>query len=165
MTFDLLLRWLGLLALLAAANGAPIIGRAVLGERFGWPLDGGVRFLDGRPLFGPTKTVRGIVLALVLTPPAAALLGLGWTNGLSIAAAAMAGDLLSSFTKRRLGLPPSSRALGLDQVPESLLPLLLVREPLALSAAEILGLVAAFVVLELLLSRLLYRLHIREQPY
>ncbi len=124
-----------------------------------------MRFLDGRPLFGSAKTVRGIVLACALTPPAAALAGLSWTIGLSIAAGAMAGDLVSSFTKRRLGWAPSSRALGLDEIPESLLPLLLVRERLALSLEEIAGLVAAFFVLELALSRLLYRLHLRAQPY
>ena len=32
---------------------------------------------------------------------------------------AMVGDLLSSFVKRRLKFQPSSRATGLDQIPES----------------------------------------------
>ena len=35
----------------------------------------------------------------------------------------MAGDLLSSFTKRRMRLASSSMAPGIDQVPESVLPL------------------------------------------
>ncbi|HMX52743.1 MAG TPA: CDP-archaeol synthase, partial [Plasticicumulans sp.] len=64
-----------------------------------------------------------------------------------------------------LGLASSAQALGIDQVPEALLPLLAVRETLALDGWVIAALVAAFVVLELLLSRLLYRLHIRRQPY
>ena len=77
----------------------------------------------------------------------------------------MAGDLLSSFAKRRLGRPSSSQALGLDQVPESLLPLLACRVPLGLGWLDVAVLVGVFLVGELLVSRLLYRLHIRDRPY
>ena len=48
--------------------------------------------------------------------PEAVVSGLG--IGLLVAATAMAGDLLSSFLKRRLALAPSSQAIGLDQIPE-----------------------------------------------
>lgn len=123
---EALLLWLKLLALLAVANGAPLVGRALLRDRFAWPLDAGVRFLDGRPLFGASKTIRGVLLALIFTPLASSLLGLGPMAGVQIAAGAMLGDLVSSFTKRRLGRPPSSQAPGLDQIPESLVPLLTV---------------------------------------
>src|SRR5262245_45390103 len=37
---------------------------------------------------------------------------------------AMTGDLISSFVKRRMGLAPSDRVTGVDQIPESVLPLL-----------------------------------------
>ena len=77
----------------------------------------------------------------------------------------MAGDLVSSFIKRRLGRPPSTRAIGLDQIPESLLPLLACKLPLLLSWMDIFAGVVLFLVGELLLSRLLYRAHIRDQPY
>jgi CDP-2,3-bis-(O-geranylgeranyl)-sn-glycerol synthase len=56
-------------------------------------------------------------------------------------------------------------ALGLDQVPESLFPLWAMRSEWALTLASILGLVMAFLVLELWLSRWLHKLHIREKPY
>ncbi|WP_194476604.1 hypothetical protein [Bradyrhizobium sp. CCBAU 53338] len=59
----------------------------------------------------------------------------------------------------------SSQALGLDQVPESLLPLLACRESLGLSYAGILVIVLMFFVGELAISRLLYVLRIRDQPY
>jgi len=52
------------------------------------------------------------------------LLGHTVTRGAVIGSAAMAGDLFSSFVKRRFGFQPSSRATGLDQSPESLFPLL-----------------------------------------
>jgi len=81
-----------------------------------------------------------------------------------LASASMFGDLLSSFIKRRLGLRTHSQAFGLDQVPESLLPLLLLQEHLGLSGGDIALVVTVFIALELLLSRLLFKLHIRDQP-
>jgi CDP-2,3-bis-(O-geranylgeranyl)-sn-glycerol synthase len=154
-----------ILFLLLAANGAPILGRLLFGDRFGQPVDGNWHFTDGQPLFGPSKTWRGIVFALLITPLIAVLLRLPIEIGLLIAILAMLGDLLSSFIKRRLRIAPSGMALGLDQIPESLLPLLgagLYFEMDWLAFAE---LALIFLVLELLLSRVLYWLHIRKQPY
>ncbi len=156
---------LKLLVLLAVANGAPLLGHTALRHRWNAPLDGGLKLRDGRPLFGPSKTARGIALALVATPLASLALGVGLRAGLLIGAFAMLGDLCSSFIKRRLGLPPSSQALVVDQVPESLFPLLAVRARFELTGIEITWLVLAFVVLELLLSRVLYKLRLRDQPY
>jgi hypothetical protein len=79
--------------------------------------------------------------------------------------AAMAGDLVSSFVKRRLNLAPSSRATGLDQIPESLFPLLACRGALALSVLDIATGVAVFFAGEVVLSLLLYEAHIRDRPY
>ncbi len=77
----------------------------------------------------------------------------------------MAGDLFSSFVKRRLGLEPHAQAFGLDQVPEALVPLLLVRDRLGLGWLEIAALLTAFVALQVLLSRLLFMLGARDRPY
>jgi CDP-diglyceride synthetase len=154
-----------ILLLLTVANGAPVIAKRALGSRFAWPLDGNAAFIDGRPLFGKSKTIRGIVASLAATALAAPLIGLDVATGLVVALAAMAGDLASSFIKRRLGLAPSSQAIGLDQVPESLLPLLACRAALGLDAADIAAGVGIFFIGELALSRLLYRLHVRERPY
>lgn len=154
-----------LLLLLAAANGTPVLVRWILKDWAGAPLDGGWRMADGRPLLGPSKTIRGLVCAIAVTALAAPLLGLPATIGFIVGAAAMLGDLISSFTKRRLGLPASAMALGLDQIPESLLPLIALWPILALSLADAVVILAAFFAGELLLSRLLYRLHVRERPY
>ena len=151
--------------LLAVANGVPLVAKKLLGDRLSCPLDGGVTFVDGRPLFGRSKTVRGIVLAILLSALAAPVIGLSWSLGVVIGSAAMAGDLFSSYVKRRLDLAPSSRATGLDQIPESLLPLLVCRGALALSGPDIAICAAVFFVGEGSLSRLLYKAHIREQPY
>ena len=82
-----------------------------------------------------------------------------------VGSAAMTGDLFSSFVKRRLRLHPSSRATGLDQVPEALFPLLSCRSALALTVADIATGVVLFFIGEVILSRLLYRLRVRAHPY
>ncbi|HEC16400.1 MAG TPA: CDP-archaeol synthase [Sedimenticola sp.] len=147
------------------ANGTPVIARKLFGSRFGFPLDGGVKFMDGRPLLGSSKTLRGLLLAVVAATLTAPLFGYCWGIGAMIGGAAMLGDLLSSFIKRRLGLAPSSMALGLDQIPESLLPLLVCKVPLGLGWLSIAMVTMAFFVCELLFSFVLYRLHIRRRPY
>lgn len=153
------------LILLTLANGAPVIAKKLFAGRFAWPLDGGLRLADGRPLFGTSKTVRGLLLALLATALGAELLGLGWPTGVLVWLLAMAGDLASSFVKRRLGRASSSRALGLDQLPESLLPLWLCMDRLGLELADLAAAAILFFAGELLLSRLLFMAHIRDEPY
>jgi CDP-2,3-bis-(O-geranylgeranyl)-sn-glycerol synthase len=159
--------WLSarLLLLLSVANGAPILAQRLLGTRWNAPLDGGMRFFDGRPILGSGKTVRGALIAILATTLAASALGISMGLGALIGAVAMAGDALSSFIKRRLGLATGDQGLGVDQIPESLLPLLAVRQALDLSLLQILGVTAAFFALELPLARLLYRMGIRDRPY
>jgi hypothetical protein len=154
-----------LLVLLLLANGTPMVAGKLLGARFARPLDGGLKFADGRPLFGRSKTIRGVVLAILVTIAGAPLVGLAWQIGLLTSALAMAGDLCSSFLKRRLGLPASSPAVGIDQIPESLFPLLACIGPLSLTPADVAVGVAVFFVGELLLSRLLYAFDLRDRPY
>ncbi len=156
---------LQLVVLLTLANGTPVIAKKVLGDRFAYPLDGGARFADGRPWLGSSKTIRGIVLSIAVTSLGAPLVGLGMGLGLLVGSAAMVGDLCSSFVKRRLNLAPSSRATGLDQIPEALLPMLACLPVLPLTIADIGVTVAIFFVGEMILSRLLYRLRIRDRPY
>lgn len=153
------------LLLLIVANGTPVLGWYLLGRRCDWPIDGGRRAADGRPWLGAAKTFRGILLSIAVTAAVAAASGLSWSLGAGFAALAMLGDLLSSFVKRRLGLVPSSRAPGLDQVPEAALPLFACAAALDLQAWDILLLIAAFWLVDALLSRLLYALHLRKRPY
>ena len=101
------------------------------------------------------------ILAAVIGAP---LIGLDPIVGLTAAAAAMAGDLFSSFVKRRLNLPPSSQARGLDQIPESLLPMLACRDALSLTVIDIALGLGVFFAGELVLSRLRFRAHLRDEP-
>ncbi|HEV7994901.1 MAG TPA: CDP-archaeol synthase [Stellaceae bacterium] len=154
-----------LLVLLLLANGTPMMAGRLLGTRLAHPIDGGLEFLDGRALFGRSKTIRGVVLAILVTIAGAPLVGFSWRIGLLTSSLAMAGDLFSSFCKRRLGLTPSSPAVGLDQVPEALFPLLACTGPLSLTLADVAAGVVIFFVGELLLSRLLYAFDLRDRPY
>jgi hypothetical protein len=151
--------------LLTVANGVPVIAARLFGKFLNQPLDRGASFVDGRPILGPSKTVRGIVLSIMATSAFAPMLGFEWMDGLITASAAMVGDLLSSFLKRRLNLPPSSRATGIDQVPECLLPAIAVRSTLGLTAFDVISVVIIFFAGEVLLSRLLFKWNIRNRPY
>jgi CDP-diglyceride synthetase len=159
------LRILQLLVLMTLANGTPIIAKKIFGPRFARPMDTGIMFFDGRPLFGPSKTIRGIVASILITTASAPLIDLNLTIGAIVAGAAMAGDLFSSFVKRRLNFRPSSQALCLDQVPESLFPMLACHDALSLTIADIALGVGIFFIGELFLSRLLYQVHLRDEPY
>lgn len=152
-------------ALLVIANGAPVLLNKALGKRWAWPIDNGLKLRDGRRLFGNTKTWRGLCAAIFFTTLAAMLSGIYPLIGTLFGALAMAGDLLASFFKRRMGCAESSRARGLDTVPESLLPVLLLKQPLALSLIDIILVVTLFFLIEELISPVLYRLHIRKRPY
>ena len=156
---------LQLLVLLVVANGAAVGAKKFLGTASARPLDGGSVFVDGQPIFGPSKTIRGIVASVLATSLGAALMGLGWQVGALIATFAMAGDLFSSFVKRRLHLASSTMAIGLDHIPESLFPLLASRLLLPVSILEIVAGVTIFVVVALIISPLLFKLNIRDEPY
>ena len=152
------------LFLLLVANGAPIIAQTLCHEQGDAPLDGGRTLSDGRRLFGPTKTVRGVLAAALATGCAALLTGCPGLTGIGIGLCAMGGDLVSSCIKRRCGLQSSASALGLDQSLEALVPTVVFREAFALHIAEIITIVLAFFVVAIGLSRVLYHLHIRHHP-
>jgi CDP-2,3-bis-(O-geranylgeranyl)-sn-glycerol synthase len=156
---------LQLLILLIVANGAAVAAKKLFRGKLARPLDAGALFFDGRPVFGPTKTIRGIVASLLATPICATLMGLGWNVGVVIATFAMAGDLFSSFVKRRLDLASSSMAIGLDHIPECLFPLLAIRLLLPLSILDVVAGTTIFVVGALILSPLLFKLNLRDEPH
>jgi len=154
-----------LMILLMVANGTPVIVKKLLGNRFSQPIDGRVRWVDRQPLLGSSKTIRGIVLSILATSACAPLVGLEWQLGVAVGSVAMAGDLCASFVKRRLKFPAGSRATGLDQIPESLFPILACAKALSLTVTDIMLSVSIFFFSEVVLSRLLYRFRLRDRPY
>jgi hypothetical protein len=156
--------YLKLLFLIVVANLAPIIGQRLLRNRCASPLDCGLRFLDGRPLLGPSKTWRGYMFSIPITSACAWVEGLDMTTGLVFSLAVLLGDSVTSFIKRRLGLISGGHAPGLDQVLESLLPLLVVQHRFDLALSGILGVVMAFIILDLIFWRYYARPHYSPSP-
>jgi CDP-2,3-bis-(O-geranylgeranyl)-sn-glycerol synthase len=105
------------------------------------------------------------LLSVLATTACAPLVGLDWITGTQVGGAAMAGDLFSSFLKRRLRLPAGAQAVGLDQIPESLFPLLACRAALSLAALDIALGVGIFLLSDVFLSRLLFKFRLRDRPY
>ena len=161
MNFDLLPP----LLLIIIANGAPILIRQLLNDSFKLAIDFGQKLPDKNRLFGSSKTWRGILAALLATSIAAWLLGYSLETGLLVAFYAILGDLSSSFIKRRLSMEPSSMAPLLDQVPESLIPALMMKHTFNLDISSVILLVLIFVIIELVLSHILYRWGLRKRPY
>ncbi|MGB5767725.1 MAG: CDP-archaeol synthase [Arenicellales bacterium] len=153
------------LILLLVANGTPVLAGKFLDDYAAWPLDANYMMADGKPLLGKSKTLRGILLAVCATAITSEIFGLGWQLGASFGALSMLGDLFSSFSKRRLGMPSGSQAPGLDQVPEALLPLAVCASPLGLQWFQVLITAGLFWLLEVMLSRVLYSLNIRKHPW
>jgi len=151
--------------LLLVANGAPILADCLLRKKLSIALDAGLLFTDGQPIFGTSKTVRGIAASIVVTTVAALVIGQSPVIGLLLGAVAMTGDLASSFLKRRLRLAPTSRTFGLDYVPEALLPALVLAAISDLATIDVVAITAIFVLLATIISPLLHSFGIRKQPY
>jgi hypothetical protein len=142
------------LLLLVTANSLPWMLARLLGARFRLPLDFGLTLPDGRAVFGSHKTWRGLLASLLGCAAVAELCGLHWQLGVQFAALSLTGDALSSAVKRRLAVAPGKEVLGLDQLPEALLPLILLRAPLGVGWTDIAAVTLAFGILDLLSARL-----------
>lgn len=145
-----------LLLLIIIANGAPVLMRVILGDRLNAPVDFGFTLPDNNPVFGASKTWRGILAALLMTSIAASLMNYPFFIGFLIAGYAVAGDLASSFVKRRFSLAPSSKAPVLDQVPESLLPASMMMRTFDLELSSVLWISFIFLIVDLVITYVLY---------
>jgi uncharacterized protein len=125
-------------------NLAPPLLSLLFKERGRTPVDLGRRMKDGQPLLGPHKTIRGVVAGVVTGGLIGWLMGFPVGIGLGCGALSMAGDLISSLIKRRLGKPSGSVSMGLDQLPEGAFPLLLLAPSFNLGVGRATGLVLLF---------------------
>ncbi|QBQ54812.1 CDP-archaeol synthase [Nitrosococcus wardiae] len=152
---------ISLLLLLLVANGTPVITAFLLKDRFNWPLDGRLRLPDGNPLFGSSKTIRGIAAAILTTALIALLFGFSLITGALFGFWAMVGDLVSSFIKRRFGLPAGANVPGLDHIPEAFFPLCFLRSQMTIPWLDLAVILLAFALLDLFLWYLWGRLYPR----
>ncbi len=152
-----------LLCLVLIANGAPIFSRILFAKRFGMPVDLHYHCRDGHPLFGPSKTFRGLISSIILTSLAAIALKTPLTMGLIIAIGAMSGDLITSYFKRRHGLASKSDWNIVDQLLEAAFPLCLAKwyYDHSISWATVLFAISLFVLIGMIIAPL--RLHWRNR--
>ena len=141
------------LLLVVAANVLPWAAARAFPHRWTAPLDCGLRFPDGKRLLGDHKTWKGLLAGVVGCGLIAALTGPGFEVGAAFGGLSLAGDALSSLVKRRLALAPGTEVPGLDQLPEALLPSTVLAGALGLGPEEIIAAALAFLVLDLLVTR------------
>lgn len=142
------------LALLAAANAVPVIVAQLTQDRWSAPLDFGYVMADGERLFGSHKTWRGLISGMLACIAVGMLFDLPLWVGAGFAAASLLADSISSEIKRRMHLKPGAEYLGLDQIGEALLPLVVFAHPLSLGLVEVIGIVIAFVILDVATAEL-----------
>jgi CDP-2,3-bis-(O-geranylgeranyl)-sn-glycerol synthase len=142
------------LLMLMAANTAPVLAAGLLGRRLAAPIDARVQLRDGQPLFGSHKTWRGLVAGILAAALVAGAAGLPAAIGAAFGALALCGDLLSSFVKRRLSRASGTWMPFLDQLPEALLPLLVMKHWFGLNAMDIAVTAGMFSLAGIVTSRL-----------
>ncbi len=126
-------------------NSLPVLAQVVLGERLKYPVDGGILWLDKKPLLGQNKTLRGIVISIAGGTAACGLLGQPWWIGGVAATLSMVGDLTSSFIKRRMNVPSGNDLFPHDHILESLFPVLFLTPFLQLSLIQVIISVVCFI--------------------
>jgi CDP-2,3-bis-(O-geranylgeranyl)-sn-glycerol synthase len=117
----------------AFANMAPVLCKGHL-QFLNRPVDGGIEY-NGQPLFGEHKTWRGLIVAtfaggvfflfqywLAMVFPSTRfwmpidILSLPLWFGMGMGLAAILGDLVKSFFKRRVGVVPGATWFPFDQI-------------------------------------------------
>ncbi|MBK8970432.1 MAG: CDP-archaeol synthase [Hahellaceae bacterium] len=108
------------------------------------------------PGLGKSKTWRGVLASVCAGGVLGLVIDWGAGAGVIFAGCVMLGDLVSSFTKRRLNMVSSAKATFLDQVPESLLPLIYAVSALGYDATTAGLALVGFFVFETQISPLLF---------
>ncbi len=91
------------------ANGMPVLFGG------GPPVDGGESWVDGKPMLGKNKTLRGCIAGILLGAFVGVIQG-NIIGGFLQATGAILGDLISSFLKRRYDYAPGSSMPIVDQL-------------------------------------------------
>jgi len=149
-----LTRGLDALLLLVVANVAPLATARCFSGYWRAPLDGGATLRDGSRLLGDHKTWRGLIVGTLACGVAANLLQYPLLLGMAFGLLSLAADTASSFIKRRLQLPPGAEIPGVDQLPEALVPLVVLARPLGLHLTDSVVIALVFLLLDLAAMRL-----------
>ena len=145
------------------ANSTPVL----LGG--GAPIDRGRKFLDGRPLLGTNKTVKGFTYGFLLGSVAALAEAVLFRNyllvfvGIFASLGALLGDLFGAFLKRRMDIPPGHPLPVVDQLDFILGALLLTFPVLNVTLGAALILVMATIPIHLVSNAVAYMLRLKKR--
>jgi CDP-2,3-bis-(O-geranylgeranyl)-sn-glycerol synthase len=135
----------------------------------GTPIDRGREFLDGRPLLGTNKTVKGFTYGFLLGSVAALAEAVLFRNyllvfvGMIASLGALLGDLFGAFLKRRMDIPPGHPLPVIDQLDFILGALLLTLPVLNVTLGAALILVMATIPIHLFSNALAYMLRLKKR--
>jgi CDP-2,3-bis-(O-geranylgeranyl)-sn-glycerol synthase len=145
------------------ANSTPVL----LGG--GAPIDRGQKFVDGRPVLGTNKTVKGFAYGFLLGSVATLAEVVLFRNpvlvlaGMLASLGALLGDLFGAFLKRRLDIPPGHPLPVLDQLDFIVGALLLTSPVLNVTAGAVLILVMATIPIHLFSNAVAYMLRLKKR--
>jgi len=149
-----LTRGLDALLLVIVANVMPWAAAKYFSDYWRAPLDGGATFADGSRILGDHKTWRGLIVGTLACGGVAWILRYPLFLGIAFGFLSLAADTASSFVKRRFRLPPGAEIPGMDQLPEALVPLVVLSRPLGLGLTESVVIALIFLLLDLAVMRL-----------
>ncbi len=156
------------------ANMAPLIANKIPGlNQWKTPLDLGTR-INGQPIFGPNKTVRGVVsgtvAALITGLVLFQLYSFPYEFGIFVIGTtlmglgALLGDAIESFFKRKAGIKPGNSWFPFDQLDYIIGGLVLSYFVLLPPFELVLRVAVLYFGLHLLISYVGYLLGFKQQP-
>jgi len=126
------------------------------------PVDFGIKFKDGRRLFGKNKTWRGFIGGILIGSLTGFLPYISFLSAFLLSLGTLTGDLVTSFTKRRLKLKPGQKFW-----PETVFYVIvaLIFVPGLFSPLEMLAIISLSAVLHPTLNFLGYKLKLKNVPW
>ncbi len=140
------------------ANASPV----VLGG--GEPLDGGRKWLDGKPFLGSHKTVKGTLLGVIVGAAVGVLQG-NPLGGVLQSVGAVAGDIVASFFKRRWNLRPGEGMPLVDQLDFITFAVLLSYPVQRTTVGEAAAILAVTVPMHYLVNYVAWLLGLKDHPW
>ena len=140
------------------ANAAPV----ALGG--GPPLDGGGKWLDGKPFFGSHKTLRGCIAGIMAGLLIGALQG-NPLAGLAQGFGAILGDLMSSFLKRRWNIAPGESSPLLDQLDFIIVAIILSQPFTRATFTEMIIIIIVTIPIHYIMNYVSWLMKMKEHPW
>ena len=140
------------------ANAAPV----VLGG--GPPLDGGGKWLDGKPFLGSHKTLRGCIVGILAGIFVGAFQG-NILAGLTQGVGAILGDLISSFLKRRWDIAPGESSPLLDQLDFILMAIIISQPFTRASFTEMILIIIITIPIHYIMNYISWLVKMKEHPW